>query len=311
MIAPFHSSARIERTNRSLLRSAVRRATKQLGFRDPVLWSFLPVGSWLLDHGECGIVYHCVDDYAGNPGANPEQIGRQEEMLCKRAQLIFATSTPLAKRLQTLTETPVVTVPNVAEVEHFAEARTPPEDLAAVPRPRVGFIGNLAGYKVDVELLREIAARMPEVEFVLIGPVGSGDPSTSLSAITQLANVRSFGARPYDEVPAYVHGCDVCIIPFRRSPLTDSAFPLKTFEYLAAGKPVVATPLMSLRDAQLGDDIRFAGGADDFLAALTEALAEDDPDAVARRRAVAQQNSWAIRFPEISSHARAALPAAT
>lgn len=311
LIAPFHGrsrpgGARIEKTNRQMFRRAVARGVKALDFRDPILWSFLPVGCWLLDdNGKekfAATVYHCVDDYAGNPGVDTESARDQEAALAAAADVIFATSAPLAAQLATITDRDIVTVPNVAEAERFLTSPTKPEptDLAEVPHPRAGFVGNLAGYKVDLELLREVAARLPHVHFVLVGPEGSGDPDTDLRTLRQLDNVHLLGARDYAHIPAYVHAFDACLIPFRRALVTDASFPLKTFEYLATGKPVVATQLASLASAELGEVVSFADGADAFVTAVQEAVTDTDPQRRAARQERARRESWDVRFPQIS-----------
>jgi len=308
--------------------TGIRRASRRLCFERPVLWTFLPTGGHLVGRiGEIAVIYHCVDDYAGNPGVNTALLEREEDELLVRADVCFATSRPLLERLRGRIrrrsscgsgpypesvgmrhEGPeMVYVPNVAEVERFEEARggTPPE-LAALRRPIIGYVGNIASYKLDVELLASVATRRPEWTFVLIGPLGGGDPSTSLGALQKLSNVRYIGARPHAELPRYVQAMDVGMIPFVHSRVTESSLPLKTFEFLAAGTPLVATGLRSLRSEPLNDALRYGDTPAEFVKAIEAMLDQmkfDGGKTLADRcRAVASRYRWSLRFPEICEH---------
>ncbi|MHC4789747.1 MAG: glycosyltransferase [Planctomycetota bacterium] len=298
---PLRSVRWAERLSTSLLGNACRRALRRLGFQQPVFWAFLPSAVWMLGRlGECAVVYHCVDDYAGNPGVDAGRVEEDERRLAAAADLCLATSRPLADRLSRLGAN-VACVPNAAETERFG--RVPgalPADLDSLPPPRVGYVGNIASYKTDLELVAEVARRRPGWSLVLVGPTGSGDPSTSVDGLARLPNVHLLGPRSYERVAAYVHGLDVCLIPFRRSRVTDSSLPLKTFEYLAAGKPVVATPLPSLLAEPLGGAVTYAAGPQEFIRAIERHLADGDAGRQARQ-AVAARYCWAKRFCQIES----------
>jgi len=305
---PFHGRSRLARWNAALLGRACARAAETLGFTRPILWAFLPTAVQLLGRlNESAVVYHCVDDYAGNPGVNAQAIEEQERQLAAAADICFGTSQPLASRLAAMTDR-VVCVPNVAEVERFQ--LPPPErpaELERLPRPLIGYVGNLASYKVDFGLLATLGARRPQWSVALVGPVGGGDPSTKMGALRQHENIHVLGPKPYDQIPAYVHSFDVCVIPFRRSRVTDCSLPLKTFECLAAGKPVVSRPLPALTAEPLADVIRYAETAEEFVAAIEAALAEDSEEAARARRAAAERYSWEKRFPEIEAHVAEAI----
>jgi glycosyltransferase involved in cell wall biosynthesis len=198
--------------------------------------------------------------------------------------------------------TRVACVSNVADTGRFAKAPArKPAELAALPKPIVGYVGNVASYKIDVELLVAAGRTRPEWSFALVGPIGSGDPGTRLRELRSLSNVHLLGPRPYKDIPDYIHGFDVCLIPFRRSRVTDSSLPLKTFEYLAAGKPVVATPLPALRAEPLDEVLDYAETAEQFVRAIESCLAEDGEERPAARRETAALYSWDRRFPEIEA----------
>ena len=302
MAFPFQSRPGWARLNGMLLARACAAGARRLGFGRPLLWAFLPTAVRVLGSlGESAVIYHCVDDYAGNPGVNAAQVELDERRLARAADLCFATSRPLAARLSGLGAR-VACVPNVAEVERFLAT---PERIAGelldLPGPVVGYVGNIASYKLDVGLLAELARRRPDWSVVLVGQVGGGDPSTRLAELRRLRNVRVLGPRPYETIPSYVHGFDACLIPFRRSRVTNGSLPLKTFEYLAAGKPVVAAPLASLRAEPLDEVVAYASSADEFVRAIEECLARDDGHRRSARRDVASRYSWRTRFAEIQA----------
>jgi glycosyltransferase involved in cell wall biosynthesis len=299
-VLPFLRSSGAEPLNAALLARACRRGCHRLGFSHPVLWSFLPTAGALADAlAPRALIYHCVDDYAGNPGVDAARIERKERRLSSAADLCLATSRPLAERLAGMGAR-VACVPNVAEVGRFgASTGQAPDDVARLPRPVIGYVGNVASYKVDLDLVRELAERRADCSFALVGPIGLGDPSTGRPGLAGLSNVYLLGPRPYEEIPRYVQAFDVCLIPFRRGRPADSALPLKTFEYLAAGRPVVATPLPALRSEPLDGVLAYAEGAEEFARAIETCLQKADPQAAARRRSVAARYSWEARFPQI------------
>jgi len=303
LVLPWHGSAWARALNQRLLLAALRAAMRRLGMGRPILWIFLPTGEALAGAlAERLIVYHCVDAYAENPGVDREAILAMEARLLARCDLVFATSPALFAEKRPARGRALY-LPNVADAEHFAAGGPAPAALAGLPRPRLGYAGNLAGYKLDLELLATVAGAHPDWCFCLIGPQGDGDPGTDLAALERLPNVHLLGLRPYAELPAFLSACDVCLIPFRLSASTRASFPLKFYEYMAAGKPIVATPLAALADYRDRPVLcRFATGPADFAAAVQAALAgADDPAARAARRAEAARHAWPARMVEIET----------
>ena len=298
-VLPSHGGRRTARLNQTLFGSAIARAARRLGFRNPLLWVFLPTGMYAVRAFPARpVIYHCVDDYAGNPGVNISAVESLEAQLLERADLVLATSQPLAQRLSAQ-HAHVHCVPNVAETERFSAVQPEPPEFRKLPRPLIGYVGNLAGFKLDTRLIAELAAGRPEWSFVFIGQTGAGDPSTDLSAWDTLPNVHRLGPRQPEAVPAFVQHLDVCLIPFRRHRVTEGSLPLKTFEYLAAGRPVISTPIAALTAEGIDDVVHFADDAPGFIRAIESALAEDSDSMQAARRAVAARYTWTSRFPEI------------
>jgi glycosyltransferase involved in cell wall biosynthesis len=177
--------------------------------------------------------------------------------------------------------------------------RTPPpmpEDLARLPPPRIGLVGGLRAC-VDQPLLVAVAHRLPHASFVLVGP-----EQVPLDSLKALANVHLLGPRPHDRVPDYVSHLDACMIPYVVDEFTDHISPAKLNEYLALGRPVIATPLQEIRQyvADHGEVVSVASGPEAFAAALERSLRDDSPAQRARRRAVAESNSWEVKVETIS-----------
>ncbi len=298
-VLPFYRSEFVRRINTALLAWQIRRALPKPSAR-PILYIFLPSLVGLVGRlDEALVIYHCVDEHAANPNVPAREVREREERLLRAADLVFTSASTLYEAKHALNPHTFY-LPNVADAEHFAHARDTAllvaDDLRDIPHPMAGFIGNIAAYKVDFDLLAAVAAQNADWSFVLIGPVGRGDPSTDIAPLRELSNVFLLGDRPYAELPRYVKAFDVCLIPFRQNDSTRGTLPMKFFEYLAAGKPVVATELPAL--AEFCDYFLTARTADEFAAAL-QAAATEDPTRADKGAALAIKYSWDARMAEI------------
>jgi UDP-galactopyranose mutase len=224
-------------------------------------------------------VYDCMDQLSAFQAAPPELLLREAELF-QRADLVFTGGHTLyeAKRSQ---HPHVYAFPSAVDVEHFAQARLAQEDpidQAGLPRPRLGFCGVL-DERLDTDLVAAVADMRPKWQIVLVGPVAKIDPAT----LPSRPNIHYLGAKTYAELPAYLAGWDVALIPFARNESTRFISPTKTPEYLAAGRPVVSTSIRDVvrpyRDERLA---RIADTAEDFVAAV-EAAMRDDADSRQRR----------------------------
>ena len=252
-----------------------------LGLRADLFWTYNPLTGLLLslplkDYRQS--VYHCVDDLAAQPCMPSALITAEEEKLCRLSDQIFVTS-PELLRTRSVYNSSIRYHSNVADVSHFAAARSQvgiiPEDLAQLPRgPRLGFIGAISRYKLDLDLLAALAAHRPDCQIVLIGRVGEGDPGTALEPVMHCANVHHLGPKPYAQLPDYLRGFDVALLPCPLNDYTRSMFPMKFFEYLAAGVPVVATDLPALYEYK--DLAHLCVTSRDFLVAIDELLIRGD-----------------------------------
>ncbi|MES1256545.1 MAG: ElyC/SanA/YdcF family protein [Acidobacteriota bacterium] len=302
LLLPFPYSALARRANRVLLVRALRRWMRAAGFERPIVWTFLPtplVGEIIPHLDPVASVYYCIDDFASSSPA-ARRITRSEQRLFRDVDLVFVTSEKLRAKAAAFSDR-VHLFPFGVSFHKFEQARTAaddiPADLLALPRPIVGYVGGLHRW-VDFELVAAAARRLPHVSFVLVGPLQAEG-----SALRGLANVHLLGARPHDDVPRYIKGFDVGIVPYLSSDYTDNVYPTKLNEYLAMGIPVVATDLPEIRkfNADHGALVAIVRDADEFVAALAGALVPQDADERRRRVDVARSNSWEARIARMSA----------
>jgi glycosyltransferase involved in cell wall biosynthesis len=299
LVLPFHGSLAVQRFNKWLIQTSMSLITRGLGFKRPIVWTYNPLVQALWEGlGASLLVYHCVDDLAAVPGIPGSAVRQAEESLVPKADAVFTTSRELYNRLSKLSPKNTHCLPNVADFAHFASADAAgpvPDDLQTVPRPRIGFIGTLSTYKLDVDLIAGVADRNPHWHWVFVGPLGTVD-SLALTKRLGRGNVHLLGYREYASLPDYLRGFDAAVIPCALNQYTRSMFPMKFFEYLAAGKPVVTTPLDAI--TEYADACFVAGTIDEFSAALERVFAGIVPD---KERGVrmARQHTWDTRLDEM------------
>lgn len=282
--------------------SAARRS-----FRGAIAWVYSPYAVHLLDLFKPSlVVYHLVDDLSAVPGADKTAMREAEGILLGRADLVFCTEQSLYDRVKDRTRRAIF-LPNVADFAHFRRPKTRSvhaDILAAEDRPVILFSGNLAHHKVDFPLLARIAWARPDWVLVLAGPVWEGTSPEQLAGLDRIRNVRMLGHVPYEELPSVLHEADVLLIPYVMNEATAAVFPLKFFEYLSTGKPIVATPLQSLLPYQ--GLVAMGSSAEEFIPAIEAAL-EEAPERAAPRLALARRHTWERRLLEMGREINALL----
>jgi glycosyltransferase involved in cell wall biosynthesis len=307
LVLPLHSNRAVRALNGGILRALVRRAARRLGMGRPILWAYVPQAESLIEAlGHPLVVYHCVDDIAAQAGIDGASFRASERRFVARADLVLASAPALAERMLALVASThsrarVVEAPNVADTALFAtaleEGPVDPE-MQALARPRIVFTGAIVTTKLDLRLLVELARARPGWSFALVGPVGPGDPRADVSELAAEPNIHLLGRRAYEALPAVLRGADAGVIPYAQNELTRSIFPMKVYEYLAAGLPVLATPLPALAGVA---EVRTAPDAQSMAALLDEALARDTPERRRERSRAAAAHSWDARLREIAA----------
>ena len=296
LVIPFHASAVARAINRWFLAWSLRRACRQLGFDHWITWTFLPTSADVVGNlGERFVIYHCVDEFSEFTGTDRNAVRNMERRLLQKADVVFVSSGPLYETKR-LFNPRTFLVTHGVDIEHFRKACDPemelPPDVAGLRHPVVGFYGLLADW-VDLGLVRFLAVKRPDWQFVLIGKV-----DTDLSPVRHLGNVHLISQKPYSLLPAYCRSFDVAILPFVVNDLTLAANPLKLREYLAAGLPVVATDLPEAR--RLGKRVRVGKTHEEFLEQIQLSLAEGSGPR-AKIASTMREESWAAKVDEMSA----------
>lgn len=297
---PVYGRAWARAFNQRFLTVQVRRAMRKLGFRQPINWVSNPAAAVIAGHlGEQALVYHCVDENSAFSGVSATALGELENMLLARADLVLVTAEKLYQS-KARANPHTFLVRHGVDFDHFNRALSPetrvPDELAGLPRPVIGFFGLIADW-VDVDLMAEMARRFATGSLVVIGKA-----TTDVGPLAELPNVHLLGRKPYEELPAYCKGFDVALMPFRINELTLNSNPLKVREYLAAGLPVVSTPIP---EVEVLGQCRIAAGADAFEREIRAALANPGPS-VERSEAI-RHESWQARLQDIDRHFAEAL----
>lgn len=238
------------------------------------------------DHG-WKIQYDCMDDWVGFPGIGKVLL-EEEETLVRDADLVTVTAALLHEKWAT-TSSNCLLLRNGVDFGFFERNCVPNSLLSDIPRPLIGFYGGLAEW-VDLQLIATIARQRTDWSFVLIGDIFVKD----LAGLDRLPNVHLLGRKPYAQMPLYLYHFNVCLIPFRLYNVTHAVDPVKFYEFISAGKPVVSVPLEEMK---IYDDyVYFADGPQAFIEQINRALSETDLATPTERVALASANDWRNRF---------------
>lgn len=295
----------------------LRRVLRRLGMERPILWLVRPE-CWDVpgNLGERLVLYQIVDDYltyGGMSEAAKARVDREERWLASKADLVVVTSESLLEAKRHLHER-LILVRNGVDLVTLEEGRrargeVPPE-FAQAARPIFGYIGGITE-KLDLALLEELALRWGAPPrrgtLALVGTtnVFGREAVESVARLRSLPNVVLTGRKDAHLVPQYLRAFDVCLIPYRLEGQSRGIDPLKLYEYLAFGKPIVSVDIPSVR--RFAGVLRIARNREEFLALLEEALAESDPELPTRRREIAAENTWERRAEELSEALEEAL----
>ena len=259
------------------------------------------------------IVYDCMDDHSGF-STNCGEMLRAEDRTVAEADLVVVTADVLHEKVKSRARRTAV-VRNACEYEHFARAGSPlplgegSKQLNALPNGEgtiIGFYGAIAEW-FDADLVADLAELRPDWNFQLIGSTYTGD----VSRLEKLPNVTLLGEKPYVDLPRLTTAWDCFIIPFKRIPLTEATNPVKAYEMLATGKPVVAVDLPELRPMARQELLTLANDGREFAQSIQRALAADNPKQQKRRREFAAANTWLNRWRDLDAAVRQLFPLAS
>jgi glycosyltransferase involved in cell wall biosynthesis len=275
----------------------------RLGLQRPILW-LNPHWAVRLagTMDESAVIYDITDDWISRdqPPWLAEQVRRQDAALCRRADAVIVCSQRLAEMKRPLAGDKVHLIPNGVDAEHYlpvlaGEGLLPPP-TAAWPRPVFGYTGTIHTDRLDTDLIHAVAAQLTQGSLVFIGP--NHMLPSQLQRLSATGRVIFQDAVPYDALPQYMRAFDVCITPHKVSPFVESLQPIKLWEYLAAGKPIVATDVAGFRDYPRL--VRLAHGPEDFRRQLAAALLEGTALA-SQRQAVSRAQSWQARVDAVEA----------
>ena len=278
---------------------------KRVGRRLPgavVLWIYDPCcGSMIGACGEDMAAYDCVDDYPSLAFYGPAEkaLARAgDREAATRSAVVFTTTSTLFQRHAALNPN-VHLVGNVGDYTHFEGAvdrSIAASDVTSLPRPVIGFAGRFMTGKIDFALIDATARRHPDWTILLIGPADD-EALLELERLTRLTTSPGSATDPMTASPRYVAAFDVGLCPYQWNDWMRGGFPLKVYEYLAAGKPIVASGNPDLEG--MAPDVVLTRGPDEFVAAIEEALLHRSPKDVERRRRLARQNTWESRTERV------------
>lgn len=300
VVLPGMHRIRAAEVNEILARRTLRRAVSQLTNRVRAVVVAAPA----FPFGVCGErlrVLYATDDFVAGArlmGLPPSQLKRTERRHARSVDLVLAASEVLADKWRAFGRQTVL-VPNGCDVELFARTDDSPcpEDVT-LPRPIAGFIGHLSD-RIDLDMLQAVADR--GISLLVVGPRQATFGIGRLDRLLSLPNVFWAGPRPFEDLPSYLRMIDVGLTPYAGTAFNRASFPLKTLEYLAAGRGAVASDLPSAR--WLGTDlVRIAATAERFADAVEEELhTVTSPELVRRRRAFAAEHSWDARAAQVAA----------
>ena len=307
---PVSGSASLSGVTRAAWLGAVRRSMRAAGISKPIVWVSRPERRFVVGRlGEIFSIYHAVDEYTGYTGlssAGRERLAAEESALLDEVDLVIVAS-PELQRAKQGEGRELLVLENGVEPQDYARARQAgiePADLAAIPKPRIGYSG-LIGKRLDLALIQRVARHRPDSSIVLVGKVDERDCESELAALRSMPNVHLLGEKPGADVPSYVLGFDIGLLPYAINLETRHISPIKMYEYWAAGRPVVSTAIPAAQRHDFA--VNVAASDIEFCSMIDHLL--DDPSAADAERLVrlAAEHSWQSRVDLVATELRSRL----
>jgi len=276
------------RVNKTL--SNIKKVALDLNFGDVVVWSFFPfVAPYLSNLGQKLTVFEAVDNWLNHSSYQKykERLTESYDILKNQADLIFTVSQKLVRFFDD--QPNVYWIPNGVDYKHYNQKfALVNRDIADIPKPIIGYIGVIQD-RVDLKLIEHLARMNPKKSIVLIGPVWSEQDELK-KAVNNLKNIYFLGYKSYSEAPMYIQQFDIGIIPHQQAEFSSSTNPMKMYEYLACGKPVVATQNSGTENTE--GMVVVADNSEDFNSKLNDLLKSDNDDKRQERQEFVKKHSW-------------------
>ena len=298
---PFFGSRAARAANRHLLSAQVGALARSRGLKNPILWIAIPTAVEMIGRlNEQLVVYQVSDKYDANTmdhATDPKTIRTLHERALDAADIIFYSGRKLLAEATRGRERSFL-LEQAVDFEHWARVGSGElqiaEEVAQIPRPRIGYFGAIEPWLVDQELIKRASRERPLWHWVFIGNRSRG------LEIEDLPNVHFIPPVKYDELPRYAAGFDVCVLPWEtEQTFTSYGSAIKVREYLATGKPVVIAPLPEYEP--MADVLRIARSRDDFLRLVEDALAEQGAEQALARQAAVRSGTWDARAEWVSN----------
>ncbi len=280
----------INMVNQFFVKNKLIRQIKKLGIKNPIIIvgsaHILPIIDSIKSSK---IIYHCSDDYTVI-SSFPKSFPEIEKKLIKKCDLIVATADELMNAKKHLNKN-IVSIPNGANIEHFFKTQTSlkvPQDISKYHNPIIGYIGSVFQW-LDIDWIKYAAEKCPKYDFVFIGPI-----SIDISELKKYSNIHFLGPRPYEDLPKYMKLFKVAVIPFVIDEVTLKASPIKFYEYLASGIPIVSTELPDLM--KFSDVSNLAKGKEEYVNFIKLALENENEKSMKNRMEISKNYSWEYRF---------------
>lgn len=305
LVIPFQNFPMKDKINHLILKMQITVAMKQLKMKKPLMFVFSQ--NWLpyikhIDRKKC--IYYVVDDQSSFKGLNAEQFKAWDQEMSQYADGIFCTAKSLFDNKKALNQNTFY-MPHGVDFNNFYRTWSDTTPAAAsmlkLPQPRILFFGHISHDWVDAELLKKCAALKPDWSWVLVGRNSMSD-----NEFAQHANIHYLGEQEFADLPQFCKAADVGIIPFVQTPLTYNCNPLKLPEYVAAGLPVVSTPIPSVSELY-PEDAAIAATPEEFVMRCEEALKKTNEQKHIRALAM-QEHTWEMRVDKILGHIENDLP---
>jgi glycosyltransferase involved in cell wall biosynthesis len=288
-------SKRVASVNNILIASWLKPYLRELGIRNPILWMYRPEHGGLIGKfGESLTIYHCIDEFtSGQSGRKRRIISQLETGTLTKSDLVFANSTLTFNRKKIYNKN-TFQVPSGVDVEIFRKILKNNfqihSSLATIAGPIAGYVGTI-NQKLDITLLYETAKYLPDWQLVLVGKTDRF--TKGLSKLEKLPNIYLLGDFPPSEIPAIIKGFAVCLLPYRDDEYTKYRSPLKLYEYLAAGKPIVATEHPEAREFE--KFVTITSGVQHFIQSIRAANQNHTSEQSHQKIKFAQKHSWERR----------------